>query len=53
VLPSVRRRGPWAAALYGGAFLAATALTAPAASILPLVAAAWLTAGALALERRT
>jgi hypothetical protein len=53
VLPRVRRRGPWPAAAFGAAFLAATALAAPAAAVLPLVAAAWLTAGALALEPRT
>ena len=48
--PYVRRRGPWAAALFGAALLAATALLAPAAAVLPLVAAAWLTAAALAVE---
>jgi hypothetical protein len=53
LLPYARGRGPWRAALFGGALLAATALVAPAAALLPLVAAAWLTAGALALERRT
>jgi hypothetical protein len=53
VLPRVRGRGPWPAAAFGAAFLAATALAAPAAAVLPLVAAAWLTAGALALEPRT
>jgi hypothetical protein len=52
-LPAVRRRGPWAAALFGAALLAATALTAPAAAVLPLVVASWLTAAALALEPRT
>ena len=51
-LPYVRRRGPWPAAAFGAAFLAATALAAPAAAVLPLVAAAWLTAAALALEPR-
>lgn len=53
VIPYVRRRGVWPAAIFGAAFLAATALTAPAAAVLPLVAAAWLIAGALALEPRT
>lgn len=53
VLPQVRGRGPWAAAFFGAGLLAATALAAPAAAILPICAAAWLTAGALALERRT
>jgi hypothetical protein len=51
-LPHVRRRGPWPAAAFGAALLAATALAAPAAAVLPLVAAAWLTAAALALEPR-
>jgi hypothetical protein len=49
-LPHVRRRGPWPAVWFGGALLAATALLAPAAAVLPLVVAAWLTTGALALE---
>ena len=53
VLPDVRRRGPWSAAFFGAGLLAATALTAPAAALLPLVAASWLTAAALAAERRT
>jgi hypothetical protein len=48
----VRRRGPWPAALFGAALLACTAFIAPAAAVLPLVAAAWLTATALALEPR-
>jgi hypothetical protein len=50
LLPSVRRRGPWPAALFGAALLACTAFIAPTAAVLPLVAAAWLTATALALE---
>jgi hypothetical protein len=53
VLPHVRGRGPWAAAFFGAGLLVATVLAAPAAAVLPLVAAAWLTAGALAFERRT
>ncbi len=53
LLPQARGRGPWAAAIFGGALLAGTALLAPAAAILPLIAASWLTATALALERRT
>jgi len=53
LLPAVRGRGPWAAAGFGAALLAATALAAPAAALLPLIAASWLTAGTLALERRT
>jgi hypothetical protein len=52
-LPFARGRGPWVAAFFGAALLAATALTAPAAALLPLVAAAWVTAGALAVQRRT
>ena len=52
LLPSARRRGPWPAALFGAAFLVAATAVAPAAALLPLVAAAWLTAGALALEPR-
>jgi len=49
LLPYVRNRGPWPAAAFGAALLAATALVAPSAAVLPLVAAAWVTAGALAL----
>jgi hypothetical protein len=52
-LPYARGRGPWPAAAFGAAFLAATALTAPATAVVPLIAAAWLTAGALALEAKT
>ncbi len=52
LLPHVRRRGPWPAALFGAALLAGTALAAPAAAVLPLIAAAWVTAAALALEPR-
>ena len=52
-LPYARGRGPWVAAGFGAALLAATALVAPAAAVLPLIAAAWLTAGTLALETRT
>jgi len=53
LLPAVRGRGPWPAAIYGAALLAATALAAPSASLLPLAAAAWVTAAALALHPRT
>jgi hypothetical protein len=49
-LPYVRRRGPWPAVWFGAALLTATALLAPAAALLPLIATAWLTAGALVLE---
>src|SRR3954471_8362129 len=52
LLPSVRGRGPWPAAIFGAGLLACTAFIAPAAAVLPLVAAAWLTATALALEPR-
>jgi hypothetical protein len=51
VLPVVRGRGPWLAAAFGAALLAATALVAPAAPLLPLVAAAWVTAAVLAAPR--
>ena len=53
VLPLARGRGPWPAVFFGGALLAATAIVAPAAALLPLIAAAWVTAGALALWPRT
>jgi len=53
VLPLARGRGPWRAVFFGGALLAATAIVAPAAALVPLIAAAWLTAGALALWPRT
>jgi serine/threonine-protein kinase len=49
-LPLVRGRGIWPAVAFGAALLAATALAAPAAAIVPLVACAWLTAAALAVE---
>jgi hypothetical protein len=49
-LPYVRRRGPWPAVWFGAALLTATSLLAPAAALLPLIATAWLTAGALVLE---
>jgi eukaryotic-like serine/threonine-protein kinase len=53
LLPYARGRGPWVAAFFGAGLLATTALTAPAAAVLPLIAASWLTAGTLALLRRT
>jgi hypothetical protein len=53
LLPYARNRGPWPAALFGAALLAGTALTAPAAAVLPLIAAAWLTAGTLALQAKS
>ncbi|MGZ4290987.1 MAG: serine/threonine-protein kinase [Gaiellaceae bacterium] len=52
-LPLARGRGPWRAALFAAALLAATATVAPSAAVLPLVAAAWVTAAALALQRPT
>ena len=52
-LPEARRRGPWAAAVFGAALLAGTALGAPSAPVLPFVAAAWLTAAALAIQAKT
>ena len=53
LIPFVRGRGLWWAAGFGAALLATTAPLAPRASVLPLVAAAWLTAAALAVERPT
>jgi hypothetical protein len=53
LLPYARNRGPWPAAGFGAALLAGTALTAPAAAVLPLIAAAWLTAGTLALQAKS
>jgi len=47
LLPYLRGRGPWVAAAGGAALLAATAFGAPAASFLPLAAAAWITAAFL------
>ena len=53
VLPYARNRGPWPAAVFGAALLAGTALIAPSAAVLPLVAAAWLTAGTMALQAKS
>jgi hypothetical protein len=53
LLPLARGRGPWRAAVFAGTLLAATATIAPAAAVLPLVAAAWVTAAALTLGRPT
>jgi hypothetical protein len=39
--------------LFAGTLLAATATIAPSAALLPLVAAAWVTAAALTLQRPT
>ena len=52
-LPYARGRGPWPAVLFSGALLSLTATIAPAAALLPLVAAAWLTAAVLAFQRPT
>jgi len=52
LLPLVRRRGPWAAAGFGAALLAATALAAPVTAFAPLALAAWATAGLLVAEGR-
>ena len=46
-LPYLRGRGPWIAVGAGAGLLAATALGAPEASLLPLAAAAWITAAFL------
>jgi hypothetical protein len=48
--PYLRHRGPWHAAAYGAAFMAATVFVAPAAAVVPLIGAAWLTAAVLAFE---
>jgi hypothetical protein len=53
LLPSIRGRGPWAAAQFGALMLVATGIVAPHAALLPLVAAAWVTAAVLAVERRS
>jgi hypothetical protein len=53
LLPYARNRGPWPAAGFGAALLAGTALTAPTAAVLPLIAAAWLTAGTLAFQAKS
>ena len=50
-IPYCRRRGPWVAAGFGAAFLAATALAAPAAPLLPLIGAAWIIAAILGVEQ--
>ena len=50
-LPYARGRGPWPAVFFAGALLSLTATIAPEAALLPLVAAAWLTAAFLAFQR--
>jgi hypothetical protein len=52
-LPQARGRGPWPAVLFAGALLSLTATIAPAAPLLPLIAAAWLTAAVLAFRPAT
>jgi len=47
LVPYVRRRSRWEAVVLAGALLAASVLAVPAAAPWPLVATAWLTAGAL------
>jgi hypothetical protein len=49
-LPYARGRGRWGGALLGAAMLALTLLPVPAAAALPLVAAAWTTAGVVTLR---
>jgi hypothetical protein len=48
-----RGRGPWPAVIFAGALLSLTATIAPEAALLPLIAAAWLTAAVLAFQRAT
>jgi hypothetical protein len=52
-LPYARGRGPWPAVIFSGTLLSLTATIAPEAALLPLVAAAWLTAAVLAFQRAT
>jgi eukaryotic-like serine/threonine-protein kinase len=47
---ALRHRGPWGAVAFGSLLMALTLFAAPAASALPLVGAAWLSALLLALE---
>ena len=49
-LPYAHARGRWGAAVLGAAMLAATVLAVPSAPAVPLAAASWLTAAAVALE---
>jgi Protein kinase domain len=50
LLPLARARGRWGAAGIGALMLAATLLPVPDAPALPLVAAAWITAGVVAFR---
>ena len=52
-VPYARGRGPWPAFIFAGALLSLTATIAPEAALLPLIAAAWLTAAVLAFQRAT
>ncbi|HEY2776659.1 MAG TPA: serine/threonine-protein kinase, partial [Gaiellaceae bacterium] len=52
-VPYARGRGPWPAVIFAGTLLSLTATIAPEAALLPLVAAAWLTAAVLAFQRAT
>jgi eukaryotic-like serine/threonine-protein kinase len=45
-----RRRGPWGGAVFGALLTTLTLLADPAASAIPLVAAGWICAAALAVE---
>jgi Protein kinase domain len=51
-LPHARARGPWGAAALGASMLVLTLVPVPAASALPLVVAAWITAAAALLAPR-
>jgi len=51
-LPQARGRGPWPAAIFASALLAATVVAAPTAAVAPFVAAAWITAAALAVQSK-
>jgi hypothetical protein len=52
-LPFARGRGRWGAAVLGAAMLVLTVPAVPGAAVAPLVAAAWLTAAALAVRAGT
>ena len=47
-LPYARGRGRWGAAILGASMLVLTLVPVPAATALPLVAAAWITAAVVA-----
>ena len=51
-LPYAHARGRWGAALVGASMLAVTVLAVPSAPAVPLAAASWLTAAAVALRAR-